>query len=144
MFYTDYTYDKKVDKYYLNPYKERIMDIIRDFWEYRFEDVMKAFWNRSNFIIFCSMIIFLVAIPWSILYRCSQRFHPSLKDKSMLAQAVRMRRPLKLFIWLNIFAVLFVLKTIVFILKVCFLIMILPRSLAFVKINPFRHGGDYR
>lgn len=140
MIYNDYISEKYIDKYYINPYKERIMDIIKDFWQYRFEDALKSFWLRNNFVIFCSMLIFIVAIPWSALYLFFPKMHPSLKNKSMLAQAVRIRRPFKLFVWLNIFFVLFILKAIVFFLKMCFLIIILPRSLAFVKINPFK--GD--
>ena len=54
-------------EYYQDPAREPIVNILEDFWKYRFENATAAIWNRNVFVlivliflIFCFLLFFLL------------------------------------------------------------------------------------
>lgn len=53
-------------EYYQDPSKEPIVNILDDFWKYRFENATNAIWKRNVFVIICNFFLCFIVL-FSIL-----------------------------------------------------------------------------
>lgn len=68
-------------RYYQDPKKESIFDIIYNWNSYRFENAIKAIWNRWFFSIFGVFLVYLMAVPSIIFTKVFKNIKPKERKR---------------------------------------------------------------
>lgn len=76
----DYDHDKyyNYSRYYQDPSKESVIDILKYFNEYRFENAIKAIWKRNIFVIYGNTIFCIIISFGTLFNRIAKLFKKSI------------------------------------------------------------------
>lgn len=125
------SYDNTHDSYYANaeyyqdPSNEPIFSVLRDCNKYRFENVIKAIWNRNIFVLFGHNIICFILILMTFIERIVRMFKKSIRPLKvskhywirLIWQSVKDNSLGTYILWSILMIILFVSKCIYIIFK---------------------------
>ena len=94
-------------KYYENPTREPIVNILDSFWDYKFENAVKAIWNRNIFVLSGNTILIFILSISTFINRIARLFKktilsptkPSNKWLLYLYEGIEENTLLRFFVW---------------------------------------------
>lgn len=115
-------------EYYQDPFKEPLVNILDDFWKYRFENVVSAIWNRNIFVLICNFFLCLSTFVSIITNRTVKLFNKKgieFKESdniwfNYIKEAVTENKLFRYICWTSFLGILSISKLIYHIFKICY------------------------
>ena len=76
--YQESTFSQVNPKYYENPTHEPVVNILDSFWDYKFENAVKAIWNRNILVLFGNTIITFILSLGTLTNRIAKLFKKTI------------------------------------------------------------------
>ncbi len=101
-------------KYYENPTHEPVVNILDSFWDYKFENAIKAIWNRNILVLLGNTIITFILSMGTFFNRIAKLFKktilpnkkPSGKWTLYFYEGIEENTLLRFFIWTGVLSIL--------------------------------------